>query len=214
MKFLLSLLALISNICFSNGLASSFMRRSTLVMKRGRGLGELSDDNLGPKIKSKKSSPLSSKGISQVPARVTWIPIPGMTSGMNDIPMQEGTINLIDTMLPALTKPATNPTGAVAVVKYKSSVYCTNVQCPSCQFPLNKAEILEPTEETSNDPRIACSFCRATYNLRTGDRVTTHKDGGVLSGIARNLFSKQKEDPLPVYALGEKNGQVMINLGK
>jgi nitrite reductase/ring-hydroxylating ferredoxin subunit len=202
MKLLLSLFVLIGSLWYSDGLASCIMRRSTLVMKRGRGLGELADENLGPKLKLKKSSQLSSKGISAAPTGVTWIPIPGMISGMNDIPIKEGTIQLIDTMIPALTKPATNPTGAVAVIKYKSSVYCTSVQCTSCQFPLNKAEVLDPTEETGNDPRITCSFCKATYNLRTGDRVTTHEDGGVLSGIARSLFSKQKEEPLPVYALG------------
>jgi hypothetical protein len=34
-----------------------------------------------------------------------------------------------------------------------------------------------------------------------------------MGGIAQNLFSKQKAGSLPIYALGEKNGQVLINLG-
>ncbi|KAI2493319.1 hypothetical protein MHU86_21240 [Fragilaria crotonensis] len=206
-----TLLAVVCVMATSEAFGTLTVRRSTMTMKRGRGLGELANDGAGPK----KTVPMGSKG-GMAPSSNTsssWIPVKGMTSGIKDLPTEEGIVKLVDTMAPALMKVATNPTGAVAVIKYGPSVYCTSVGCASCQIPLNKAEVLGPTSETGADPRICCSFCRATYNLRTGDRVTTHEGGGLMGGIAQNLFSKQKAGSLPIYALGEKNGQVLINLG-
>jgi hypothetical protein len=43
--------------------------------------------------------------------------------------------------------------------------------------------------------------------------VTSAGGGGIMSGIVKGLFSKSEVPPLPVYALGEKNGKVLINLG-
>lgn len=203
------LMACTSSDAFGTGKFA--VKRSTISMKRGRGLGDLANDGAGPK----KTQQIGSKGgMGATPnTSSSWIPVKGMTSGIKDLPTEEGVVKLVDTMAPALMKVATNPTGAVSVIKYGSSVYCTSVGCASCQIPLNKAEVLGPTEETGTDPRICCSFCRATYNLRTGERVTTHEGGGLMGGIAQNLFSKQKAGSLPIYALGEKNGQVLINLG-
>jgi nitrite reductase/ring-hydroxylating ferredoxin subunit len=159
----------------------------------------------------------ASKGMgsaANIPAglKTTWIPVQGLTDGIPNL--EEGKVVLIDTMAKALQNGATNPTGAVAVVKYGPSVFCTSVGCASCQIPLNKADLLEPNDETDNkDPRIACSFCRATYNLKTGARVAPVDGGGLVGGLVKGLFSKQDQKSLPVYALGEKNGQVLINLG-
>ena len=63
-----------------------------------------------------------------------------------------------------------------------------------------------PAKE-SNDARLQCDFCGATYNLRTGSPV--EKEGGKLFGF---LFSKNELEKLPVYGLGEKSGQVFINI--
>eukprot|EP00545_Synedropsis_sp_CCMP1620_P008205 CAMPEP_0119005714 /NCGR_PEP_ID=MMETSP1176-20130426/1887_1 /TAXON_ID=265551 /ORGANISM="Synedropsis recta cf, Strain CCMP1620" /LENGTH=205 /DNA_ID=CAMNT_0006957555 /DNA_START=152 /DNA_END=769 /DNA_ORIENTATION=+ len=176
-------------------------RRSTMSMKRGRGSMKEFDDSKASKGLGKANLPAGLK--------TTWIPVPG---GMPEL--EEGKVVLVDTMASALKNGATNPTGAVAVVKYGPTVFCTSVGCAACQIPLNKADLLAPNEETDNkDPRIACNFCRATYNLRTGARVAPADSGGLMGGLVKGLFSKQDEKSLPVYALGEKNGKVLINLG-
>lgn len=205
---LLTLTWLVSS---SEAFGTSATRRATMTMKRGGGLGELANDGAVPNIKVPLKA--SKGGMAPNTPSSPWIPVKGMTSGIKDLPTEEGMVKLVDTMAPALINGATNPTGAVCVIKYGPSVYCTSVGCASCQIPLNKAEVLGPTDETGTDPRICCSFCRATYNLRTGDRVTTQQGGGLMAGIAQNIFSKQKAGSLPIYALGEKNGQVLINLG-
>jgi nitrite reductase/ring-hydroxylating ferredoxin subunit len=207
-KYVLLTLTLL--VASSEAFGTLVTKRAAMSMKRGRGLGELANDGAVPNI---KVSSKGSKGGMAPSTSSSWIPVKGMTSGIKDLPTEEGSVKLIDTMAPALINGATNPTGAVCVIKYGPSVYCTSVGCASCQIPLNKAEVLGPTEETGSDPRICCSFCRATYNLRTGDRVTTQQGGGLMGGIAQNIFSKQKAGSLPIYALGEKNGQVLINLG-
>lgn len=79
---------------------------------------------------------------------------------------------------------------------------------------MTKARVLEPNEETSGkDPRIVCDFCSATYNLRTGERLTSVQKGGLLGGVMKNLFDRQLTKALPVYELGEAKGRVVINIG-
>ena len=181
----------------------------TVMMAKRGGRGGLGDvDSERPK----KAAKTSTAGMAPPGSnKSTWIPVQGMTTSMADL--LDGSVTLVDTGAAALIKTATNPNGAVAVIKYGPSVFCTSVGCASCQIPLSKAEVLGPTEETMNDPRICCSFCRATYNLRTGERVATQEGGGLMGGLAKNIFSKQKVGSLPIYALGEKNGKVLINLG-
>jgi nitrite reductase/ring-hydroxylating ferredoxin subunit len=144
-----------------------------------------------------------------------WVPVEGLKSA-KDLPTEQGKIMLVDTMAPALMDRGTNPTGAVAVVKFgpNNTLYCVSSSCASCKIPLTKAKILGPTDETGNqDPRLACDFCSATYNLRTGERVTNVQASGILGGIAKALLSAKESAPLPVYELGEAKGKVVINLG-
>eukprot|EP00546_Thalassionema_frauenfeldii_P011451 CAMPEP_0178922388 /NCGR_PEP_ID=MMETSP0786-20121207/16123_1 /TAXON_ID=186022 /ORGANISM="Thalassionema frauenfeldii, Strain CCMP 1798" /LENGTH=177 /DNA_ID=CAMNT_0020596741 /DNA_START=144 /DNA_END=677 /DNA_ORIENTATION=- len=176
------------------------------MAKRGRGLGELSEG--GSPSSSKKSA-----GLAQTtsPSSGKWYPIEGVKS-MKDLSLKEGEVRIVPTNIDSLTE-FTNPEGAVSVVKYDDAVYCTSVGCSSCQIPLDKAQVLEPSEETGSDPRLSCNFCKATYNLKTGERVKTADSGGLLGGMMKGLFSKGESKPLPIYALGEKNGQVFINKG-
>lgn len=128
---------------------------------------------------------------------------------LDNLPKETNTVKVIDTMVPSLIDKNTNPTGAVSVVNYKSdtdtTTYCFSVSCASCKIPLTKGKVLPPKE--SKDARLECDFCGATYNLRSG--VQVEKEGGKLLGF---LFNQNKEERLPVYALGEKAGKVYISM--
>lgn len=178
-------------------------------MKRGRGSFEKEFGEEKPA--GLKSSPGSGMSDSVGYSSSRWVPVQGVNS-IKELPTEEGKVMLMDTMAPALKNGATNPTGAVAVTKYGQATYCTAVACPSCKIPLNKAKILEPSDETGRDPRIVCDFCAATFNLRTGERITSEGGNGIFGGIRKALFSAQSSDNLKVYALGEKDGKVLINL--
>lgn len=144
--------------------------------------------------------------------KANWVPVKGLTS-LADLPKDQGSIKLIDTMAEQLINAATNPTGAVSVVNYNGKTYCFSSSCARCQIPLAKAQILEPTAETGGTvPRISCDFCKATFNIRTGERVEDSSKPGLLGGMVTTLFSKTEKIPLKIYDLGEKNGNVMINL--
>lgn len=182
-------------------------RRSTMTMKRGRGSFQKESGGGNQNVQS-MSGDTSSTGRSKV-----WVPVSGLKS-VKDLPTEQGKVVLVDTMADALMNSATNPTGAVAVIKYGPNTYCVSSFCASCKIPLTKAKVLEPTDETGKDPRLACDFCSATYNLRTGERVTNVEASGLLGGIVKGLFSTQEmKIPLPVYELGEAKGNVVINLG-
>eukprot|EP00547_Thalassionema_nitzschioides_P000934 CAMPEP_0194205000 /NCGR_PEP_ID=MMETSP0156-20130528/4369_1 /TAXON_ID=33649 /ORGANISM="Thalassionema nitzschioides, Strain L26-B" /LENGTH=180 /DNA_ID=CAMNT_0038931149 /DNA_START=180 /DNA_END=722 /DNA_ORIENTATION=- len=179
-----------------------------MSMKRGRGsMNEFREG--GSSSSPGKNSAGLGQNMSQGGGK--WYPVEGVKS-IEDLDLAEGKITVVPTKIDALTQ-FTNPEGAISVVKYGSSVYCMSVGCASCEIPLDKAEVLEPSEETGNEPRLSCSFCQATYNLRTGERVTSAGKGGLMSGMMKGLFSKQESKPLPVYALGEKKGQVFLNTG-
>ena len=154
------------------------------------------------------TTPMGSSGPTPIGS---WYPVPGLKS-MADLPREDGKIIAVDTNARSLTNSATNPTGAVAIVKSKGQVYCTNIACSSCSIPLTKAKVLPPNEETNTSPRLSCDFCSATYNLRTGERVASVESGNFFGGMVKGLFSKKESASLPVYALGEKNGKVVINL--
>lgn len=206
----INILLIISCLLFASlSLCDAFAtRRSVMTMKRGRGSFK---KELGGGGTSNVQS-MSDGGGNNVAAK-NWIPVSGIKS-VSELPTEEGKVAIVETMAPALMDAAANPTGAVAVIKYGPSTYCTSISCASCKIPLTKARILEPNEETKNrDPRLACDFCSATYNLRTGERVTSVEKGGIMGGIVKGLFSRSDVVPLPVYELGETKGKVVINLG-
>eukprot|EP00558_Chaetoceros_sp_UNC1202_P003798 CAMPEP_0197234684 /NCGR_PEP_ID=MMETSP1429-20130617/2374_1 /TAXON_ID=49237 /ORGANISM="Chaetoceros sp., Strain UNC1202" /LENGTH=221 /DNA_ID=CAMNT_0042693151 /DNA_START=42 /DNA_END=707 /DNA_ORIENTATION=- len=144
--------------------------------------------------------------------KTNWVPVQGISS-IASLPQSENEVQLVDTMADALINGATNPTGAVSIVNYKSKTYCVASSCACCQIPLTKAKVLPPNDETNDEnPRLSCDFCKATYNIRTGERVQNAEKPGLLGGIVTGLFSKSDQIPLQTYDLGEKNGQVLINL--
>ena len=151
------------------------------------------------------SSPSSNK-------RTNWVPVKGISS-MKDLPQEENVVKLVDTKADQLINSATNPTGAVSIVNYDSKTYCFSSSCPSCKIPLSKAKVFPPNEETGNTvPRLSCDFCKATYNIRSGERVENAEKPGLFGGVVSGLFSAQESVALPTYDLGEKSGQVLINL--
>mmetsp|Transcript_14483 Transcript_14483/g.17612 ORF Transcript_14483/g.17612 Transcript_14483/m.17612 type:complete len:219 (-) Transcript_14483:277-933(-) len=147
------------------------------------------------------------------PAKKTnWVPVQGITS-MSDLPKGENEVKLVDTMAEQLMNGATNPTGAVSVVNFEGKTYCFASSCSSCKIPLAKAKVLPPNDETGNTaPRLSCDFCKATYNIRTGERVENAEKSGLIGGVVSGLFGAQDKVALPTYDLGEKSGSVLINL--
>merc|ERR1712238_549576 len=127
--------------------------------------------------------------------------------GIKALPKDTNAVQLVDTNVPALMNKGTNPTGAVAIVNRDGNTYCFSSACAACKIPMTKAVVLDPTEETGTDARLACDFCGSTYNLRTGAPVA--KEKGKLFGF---LFNKSDDAPLPVYGLGEQKGKVFINI--
>jgi nitrite reductase/ring-hydroxylating ferredoxin subunit len=205
-SFTLTTLAFLGALVYSNAFS---VRREAMTMKRGRGsFGKEFGEGKPAGLKSPSSAGMSDS-VGSSSSR--WVPVQGVTS-IKDLPTEEGKVMLMDTMAEALKNGATNPTGAVAVIKYGPATYCTAVACSSCKIPLNKAKILESNDETGRDPRIVCDFCAATFNLRTGERITSKGGNGIFGGIAKALFAAQSSDNLKVYALGEKDGRVLINL--
>lgn len=152
---------------------------------------------------------MNDKHVRTAPKKSNWIAtsIPSLDS----LPKEINTVKLVDTLVPSLIDPRTNPTGAVSIVNFQdenakgSTTYCFSASCACCKIPLTKGKVL-PAKE-SNDARLQCDFCGATYNLRTGAQV--EKEGGKLFGF---LFSKSEAEKLPVYGLGEKGGKVFINI--
>lgn len=189
-------------------------RRSTMTMRKGRkslkksikgGLGESGTSNM---------KPMGSAAASSSSARSSnWVPVAGLKT-VADLPKEEGKVVLVETMADELKNAQTNPNGAVGVVNYFGKTFCLSSACTACKIPLTKAKVCPPTEETNNvDPRLACDFCSATYNLRTGEKVSDEKStGGIFGGAVRGLFGSSTAGDLPVYDLGEKNGKVVIKI--
>lgn len=151
-------------------------------------------------------------GEMETAKRTNWVPVKGISS-MKELPQEENKVKFVDTYADKLTEGATNPTGAVSVVNYEGKTYCFSSSCTSCKVPLTKAQVFPPNEETGNTvPRLSCDFCKATYNIRTGERVENAGKPGLMGGVVSGLFGAQDKVPLPTYDLGEKSGQVLINL--
>jgi nitrite reductase/ring-hydroxylating ferredoxin subunit len=184
-------------------------RRSTMTMKRGRGSFKEID---GPTPASPSSS-LGGGGLGSVGGSSTnWIIVPKITS--KDLPKEEGIVSLINTQALKLVDKGTNPTGAVSVIKYGPDTFCFSVQCPSCKIPLTKAKALPPNEETGTAPRLACDFCKATFNLKTGEKVKAVQGSGLLGNIAKAVLQSKESGPLPIYMLGEKSGKILFSTDK
>jgi len=143
-----------------------------------------------------------------------WISIPASVKDVSNVP--EGKVQLIDTMTDALIDGVVNPTGAVAVTKFKDETFCFASSCPSCKIPLTKAKVIEPAKGSSS-PRLVCDFCKSVYDIESGTKaVATEEESGkpgLFGGVVKNLFSAStSNDPLKIYALGEKKGKLLINL--
>lgn len=175
-----------------------------MMAKRGRGSfkNELDDDGMSSKSFSSDDSYMSGGR--------NWIQT---KSKVKDLPQEEGQVGLIETGAFLLVDKATNPNGAVSVVKYGPETFCFSVNCPKCKIPMTKAQTLPPNEETQNkDPRIACDFCKSSFNLKTGAPVAAQEAAGIFGSIAKAVMSAQDTTPLPVYTLGEKNGKVLFSM--
>ena len=194
-------LAIVVALClpFSYGYYVPYFqtRRSVISMKRGRG-------SFQKEIGGGANSPQRGGG-----GDINWCPIPAG----NKLPEQEGKVSFINTELPTLKNSATNPTGAVSVLKYKGETFCFDSSCPSCKIPLTKAKVFDPNEESGKAPRLLCDFCKATYNLKTGEKLQESAEkAGLFGGVVKNIFAAQESAPLNVYKLGEKGGKLLIAL--
>lgn len=206
LKFPVLFVLALSLICQTAEAYSIPTRRSTMTMKRGRGSfkKELNDG-----ASSGMGSSSAGAGAASYSGR-NWIQTNQKTSVL---PQEEGKVGILETKAFLLVDKATNPNGAVSVMKYGPQTYCFSVSCPQCKIPLTKAKALPPNEETNNEaPRVCCDFCKSTYNLKTGEQVESGGSAGIFGGIAKAVLSSQESAPLPVYELAEKNGNVLFNM--
>jgi nitrite reductase/ring-hydroxylating ferredoxin subunit len=208
----LTSLLLLASLCLSDAYMSFGIttRRSTMTMKRGKGSFRELD---GPTPASPSSS-AGGGGLGSVggSSSTNWIIVPKIS--VKDLPKEEGIVSLINTQALKLVDKGTNPTGAVSVIKYGADTYCFSVQCPSCKIPLTKAKALPPSEETGKAPRLACDFCKATFNLKTGEKVKAIEGSGILGNIAKAVLQSKETGPLPIYKLGEKSGKILFSTDK
>lgn len=204
------LLSLLAALASSYCVPMFATRRSSMTMRKGR---KSLRKTVASGLSSSTGAVRPMAGAEPAQRASNWVAVSGISS-RSDLPSEEGKVKVVETMAPQLIDGATNPAGAVSVVTYEGKTYCTDVSCPSCKIPLTKARILEPNEETGGaDPRIACDFCSATFNVRTGERVEDAKGTGFVGGIVKGLMSANKDQSnLQTYDLGEKDGKVLINL--
>lgn len=188
------------------------------MVRRGKGsigkeVGNTSNNNeggmgMGGEFSSSSSSTASSS------SNINWTPI---AVSVKALPMEENKVTLIDTNLITMKNSQTNPTGAVSVIQYKKQMYCFTVNCPSCQIPLLKAKCVPGTVESNQQPILQCDLCKATYNIQTGEKISSTSTNntigdkpGILGGIVKSLFASKASGPLKVYKLAEKNGKLLI----
>jgi nitrite reductase/ring-hydroxylating ferredoxin subunit len=181
--------------------------RSSMTMKRGRGSFQKEAGMTGGTGSGSNSSPGGGLGSSSSNSNINWCPLPPG----NKLPTEDNAVTLMDTNLTTLKNRGTNPTGAVAVVKYDGQTYCFASSCPSCKIPLVKAKVYPAAADAdSKAPRLACDFCKSAYNLKTGAKEASIQEGGFFGSIVKSVMSAQASGPLPVYKLGEKNGKMLI----
>ena len=179
-------------------------RRADITMKRGRG-------SFKKEIGGASGSGMGSSGSSPAAGGTNWIIVPKKSP--KDLPKEEGKVALLETQALPLVDRNTNPMGAVSVLKYGPETFCFSVQCPSCKIPLTKAKALSPNEETGGKaPRISCDFCKSTYSLKTGEKLSAQEGGGILGSLVKNVMAANNDSdaPLPVYKLGEKDNRILF----
>jgi nitrite reductase/ring-hydroxylating ferredoxin subunit len=154
---------------------------------------------------------------SSANSNINWTPI---AVSVQALPKEENKVTLIDTNLVTMKNAQTNPTGAVSVIQYQKQMYCFAVNCPSCQIPLTKAKCVSShpkstsSSSTTTTPLLQCDLCKATYNIKTGEKITDTEgigeSPGFFGGIVKSIFSSKASGPLKVYQLAEKNGKLLI----
>lgn len=153
----------------------------------------------------------STSSMPTLTGNINWTPI---AVSVKALPTEENLVTLIDTNLVTMKNSQTNPTGAVSVIQYKKQKYCFGVNCPSCQIPLLKAKCVPGNEESNQQPILQCDLCKASYNIQTGEKITSTANvgekPGILGGIVKSIFSSKASGPLKVYKLAEKNGKLLI----
>jgi nitrite reductase/ring-hydroxylating ferredoxin subunit len=202
----LSTILLVVSLCVADAYSPMGMttRRSSMTMKRGRG-------SFKKEIESSDGSSASSGSAGAgMSAGRNWLNVPAKT--VKDLPNEEGKVILLDTQAFLLVDKATNPTGAVCVMKYGPETFCFSSSCPQCKIPLTKAKVSPPNEESKKAPRLACDFCKSTFELKTGKKVASEENTGFLGGIAKAVLSAQESAPLPIYQLAEKNGKILFSM--
>jgi len=138
-----------------------------------------------------------------------WIPL---LIKSKDLPQEEGVVKMIDTELKSFKNSATNPTGAISFLRQPGGkLYCFEASCPSCKIPMSKSKVLPPNDETSS-PRLSCGFCKATYDIQTGKRLSSAESGGIFGGVVKSVFAAKETGSLQTYKLGEKNGKLLLAL--
>jgi len=216
----LSAFAFTSTTFTTSSTSNSIQKRSnsdvmTLMMAR-RGKGNLKksiegDSSTSNSSSSGKKGMMSSGTSTSNSSGKNWVKVQGVKS-MADLPQEENQVKLIETGAITLKDANTNPNGAVGVVKYNGKTYCFSAQCSCCKIPMTKAKVLSPNEETNNEPRIECDFCKSTFNIKTGEVLSDASKPGFLGGMVKGVFSATEKTPITTYALGEKNGDIVIAL--
>ena len=194
-----------SSSAFTLQTSSSSRTRATALEMAKRGRGSFQKETDAGGFPGKKTT-------SGVRNDINWCPVnpPGQK-----LPGKVNEVGLLDTNLPTMKNTATNPTGAVAVVKSDNDqTYCFSSSCPSCQIPLTKAKVIESTAKTAPHPRLVCDFCKATYSLKDGARLegedAAKEGGGIFGGIVKSVFSAKESGPLKMYKLGQKGKDLVI----
>lgn len=200
---------------------SPFTRRGTtaattvLFLAKKRGM-RLDRDLLG------SDGTAGSSATSGGSSNANWRALPvSVSNPASALPSEMDKVALLETQLPALTNPATNPSGAVAVVRHGGKTYCFDSACPSCKIPLTKAKVTEqPSSSSSDSPKpkvvLSCDFCTASYDLASGARVEKPSKesggGGLFSGIVSNIMSADPRSagPLRLFKLNQQGGKLMI----
>jgi nitrite reductase/ring-hydroxylating ferredoxin subunit len=185
---------------------------TALFLAKKRGM-RLDRDLLG------SDGPGGSSTTSGGSSNANWRALPASVSNpASALPSEMDRVALLETQLPALTNPATNPAGAVAVVRHGGKTYCFDSACPSCKIPLTKAKVTDqPSSSDSQKPKVvlSCDFCTASYDLASGARVekpSKDSGGGLFSGIVSNIISADPRSagPLRLFKLSQQGGKLMI----
>ena len=193
--------------------------------RRGRGSFKKKESSSASSPQASGGGDDTTVGSTAATTNINWCPIPPNQK----LPEQEGAVAFLDTELPTMKDSATNPTGAVAVVKaYNGQVYCFQSSCPSCKIPLTKAKVIpqpQPSSATTttvvdddgngktsaSSPHLVCDFCKATYNLKDGSKVQSTESAGLFGGVIKTVFASQGgSGPLKLYKLGERNRKLVI----